>query len=520
MAEERTQHGRESSGRAPARSHAEPASPAELGEGVAPLLDALAETAGQPPEEVARRLSQAVTDSLGWRAEILPGTALTTPPGPDGFELVDGGALVAIAPGAGALRVHTAPGGADPSHLTAVAALAARALWSAHSGAHELAEANQRLRESLLRRDTMLATATSELRGAAEILLGAAPPPDVRADEARRLLQIADDLERATRPGSPESRPAPRPRRTANQRPRLLVVDDEVDVREALKLLLEDEYEVLLASDGEAGVELAHAEHPDVVLMDLMMPRLDGFQALERLRGDATTADIPVIFVSGRGDDAIKVRSLDLGAVDFLQKPFSERELRARVERTLRLVRSQTQLRELAQTDPLTGLANLRAFRARVEEEVKRARRYRTPLTCVMADMDNLKPINDQLGHAAGDRAIAAVAAVIRDELRETDFGARYGGDEFVVLLPHTSSEEGRIFAERVCTRLKETLVELGGRRIPLGASFGVACLSDEGPEDAEEALVRHADDALYAAKRGGRGRVALAPAAEVELRA
>ena len=174
--------------------------------------------------------------------------------------------------------------------------------------------------------------------------------------------------------------------------PRLLVVDDEADAREVLTEVLEPEYEVLLAEDGEAAVELARDEHPDVVLMDLFMPRLDGLQALERLRSDATTSDIPVIFVSGHGDDAVKVRSLDLGAVDYLQKPFSERELRARVERTLRLVRSQIALRELAQTDALTGLANLRAFRARVEEEVKRARRYHTPLTCVMADMDQLKP--------------------------------------------------------------------------------------------------------------------------------
>jgi diguanylate cyclase (GGDEF)-like protein len=247
---------------------------------------------------------------------------------------------------------------------------------------------------------------------------------------------------------------------------------------------------------------------------------MDGFQALERLRADPATGDIPVIFVSGRGGDAIKVRSLDLGAVDFLQKPFSERELRARVERTLRLVRSHTHLRELAQTDALTGLANLRAFRARIEEEVKRARRYHTPLTCVMADMDNLKPVNDQLGHAAGDRAIAAVASVIREELRETDFGARYGGDEFVVLLPHTGAEEGRVSAERVCTRLHETVVEISGRRLPLGASFGVACFTGGGGEDAAEQLVRQADAALYAAKRAGRGRVAVAPAGETGVRA
>ena len=380
----------------------------------------------------------------------------------------------------------------------------------------DLAEGNRRLRDALHRREALVASAAAELRHASELL--GQGGPDGAAAESARLRRLAEDLERALRP-SPDVRPL---RRRAHQdvRPRLLVVDDEEDAREALLEVLEPEYDVLTAPDGEAAVELAREEHPDVVLMDLVMPRLDGLGALERLRGDATTSDIPVIFVSGHGDDAVKVRSLDLGAVDFLQKPFSERELRARVERTLRLVRSQTALREAAQTDALTGLANLRAFRARIEEEVKRARRYHTPLTCVMADMDQLKPINDELGHAAGDRAIAAVAAVIREELRETDFGARYGGDEFVLLLPHTAADEGRVFAERVCTRLHETVLEVSGRRIALAASFGVACLVDDLRDDAAEALVRAADEALYAAKRSGRGRVAVAELTDVDAHA
>jgi len=148
---------------------------------------------------------------------------------------------------------------------------------------------------------------------------------------------------------------------------------------------------------------------------------------------------------------------------------------------------------------------------------VKRARRYLTPLTCVMADMDHLKPVNDELGHAAGDRAIAAVAAVIRTELRETDFGARYGGDEFVLLLPHTTADDGRVLAERVCARLRETRFELSGRTLPLGASFGVACLSEDAGEGSAEALMSAADAALYRAKRAGRGRVAVAPSISAE---
>jgi diguanylate cyclase (GGDEF)-like protein len=280
-------------------------------------------------------------------------------------------------------------------------------------------------------------------------------------------------------------------------RPRILVVEDDEPTREALAEALGDTYDVEPASDGVEGVEAARARHPDVVLMDLYLPRLDGFGALETL-------------VSGRGDDLTRARSLDLGAIDFLQKPYSERELRARIERTLRLSRRASQLQALAETDPLTGLANRRAFLSRLAQEVKRARRYGTPLACVMVDMDRLKPVNDQYGHAAGDRAIATLATVLQAELRETDFGARYGGDEFVVLLPHTGAAEGRALAERVCERLRETTFDADGTQLPLHASFGVAELPAGSPDEAAEAIVRNADAALYGAKGAGRSRVAL----------
>jgi two-component system cell cycle response regulator len=385
------------------------------------------------------------------------------------------------------------------------AELARRVRDALPSAIADVADSNRALRELASRREALVASAAVELRRAADLFLpGAAPGPS--PEQATRLRRLADELEGALQaPQDGQAHPlAAAPR----ERPRVLVADDDEDAREALAAILHPEYDVSLAVDGEAAVELARAEHPDAVLMDLYMPRLDGLQALERLRGDAATADIPVIFVSARGDASVKARTLDLGAADYLQKPFSDQELRARLERTLRLSQSQTALRELAQTDALTGLANLRAFRGRLDDEVKRARRYGTPLTAVMADMDHLKPVNDTLGHAAGDRAIAAVAAVIRDELRETDFGARYGGDEFVLLLPHTTADEGRVLAERVCGRLHETALEISGRRIPLGASFGVACLGEDAADGSADALVRAADAALYRAKRAGRGRV------------
>ncbi|HYS79203.1 MAG TPA: diguanylate cyclase [Anaeromyxobacteraceae bacterium] len=332
---------------------------------------------------------------------------------------------------------------------------------------------------------------------------------EVRAHPDRHTVQVTLPLMAPAE--APEvARPAPRASKAL-----VLVVDDDEDAREALAMMLADDYDVQLAADGQEAMESAQAARPDLVLMDLYMPRMDGLAALAALRGDPSTEDVPVILISARGDDFTRSRSLDLGAVDFLQKPFSGRELKARIERTLRLTRRETQLQALARTDPLTGLANIRAFRARLAEEVKRARRYHTSLTCVMVDLDNLKPLNDQLGHVAGDAAIEAVAEVIRRELRETDFAARYGGDEFVILLPHTSAGEARVLAERVQVRLRDAGPEVEGRPVPLTASFGIAALDETPDDDPAGTLVRRADAALYAAKRAGRARVVSHPTAD-----
>jgi len=291
---------------------------------------------------------------------------------------------------------------------------------------------------------------------------------------------------------------------------RLLVCDDDADSRAALALVLGQAYELLSAADGVEALAMVHAEHPDIILLDLMMPKLDGFEVLRQLGASPVTAQIPVLVVSARRDDADKVAGLDLGAVDYLEKPFSALELRARVERTGRLLRDQSALREQAQTDPLTGLANVRAFREHLEAEVRRSQRYGSRLTCVMVDLDGLKAINDGLGHAAGDRALMALASVLRQELRDTDVCARRGGDEFVMLLPHAGAEDGRVVAERACARLGRVELVVAGRRLTLGASFGVSCLEPDGDLDARS-LLAEADAALYRAKSSGRGRVEVA---------
>lgn len=292
------------------------------------------------------------------------------------------------------------------------------------------------------------------------------------------------------------------------RRPRILIAEDDTEEREALEAGLEADYEVASVVDGNQALASARLGVPDLVMLDLRLPGLDGLGVLDALRADMATSEVPVILLSGQADDATRVRALDLGAADFIQKPISLGELRARMERTLRHTRRQTHLRALAQTDVLTGLANLRAFRERLDDEVRRALRYGTALTCIMADMDHLKPVNDAFGHGAGDRAIAAVADVLRSQLRATDLGARYGGDEFVLLLPHTGAADGRILAERLCARLAGTELPIGDRKVSVRTSFGVAELEPGDGEDGGAGLLRRADEALYAAKRSGRGRV------------
>ena len=295
-------------------------------------------------------------------------------------------------------------------------------------------------------------------------------------------------------------------------RPLILVVEDDEDARLVLAELLKPRYDVEAVGDGETALKRAAELNPDLVLLDLFLPGMDGFGALTGLRRNSKTADTPVIFLSAQGDAETKSQGLSLGAADYLAKPFSEQELMARVDRTLKLTAQKEHYRALAQTDGLTGLPNFRSFHARLEEEVSRANRYGHPLACAMVDLDGLKQINDRLGHAAGNRAILALADAVREELRDTDFAARYGGDEFVVLLPQTNEAQGAQFAERLRKRLAEVSAQAG---LPVHGSIGIAAVTGAQlrSPDAAEDLLQRADEALYEAKRSGRDRVEVSQA-------
>jgi diguanylate cyclase (GGDEF)-like protein len=293
---------------------------------------------------------------------------------------------------------------------------------------------------------------------------------------------------------------------------RVLLVEDDPDSRELFAELLATRFEVVAAGSAEQALSLAEAQRPDVVVADVFLPHMDGLALLDALQDAPATQEIPVVLLSARHEEGLVVACLEHGAADFIPKPPGCRELLARIDRAVRERRRRGQLEALARTDGLTGLFNFRALAERLEEEVHRAVRYGHPVSVVMIDLDHLKELNDKLGHSAGNRALTAVGRMLNADLRQADFAARYGGDEFIVLLPHQDPADAENFAERLRARLRELRVtdERGILELPLTASMGVAGLSQASHFEGGEALLRAADLALYEAKRRGRNQVAL----------
>ncbi len=321
--------------------------------------------------------------------------------------------------------------------------------------------------------------------------------------------ELAIRLRRLVRSGPERARaqagllPSPAPERT-----RILVVEDDPDARSLLCDLLDEAHLTCSAPNAEEAIALARRDVPDAILMDLFLPGMSGFDALCELQADPRTSSIPVLFLSAKADDRTRVHGLELGAVDFVVKPYSGPELLARVDKALRAFRQGKHLRAMAETDALTGLPNFRALLARLEEECKRADRYHHPLSTMMVDMDNLKALNDRLGHAAGNLAIVAMGQAILEQLRESDFAARYGGDEFVLLLPHATADQARRLAERLRRSMRK--IRIDEAHTSISGSFGVASF-DRVARSTPDELLRAADGALYRAKRSGRDRVCVA---------
>ena len=293
---------------------------------------------------------------------------------------------------------------------------------------------------------------------------------------------------------------------------RLLLVDDDAEsLAVARARLADDGIEIFYATGGSAGLEAAKSQHPDLILLDLDMPDMSGFDVCRILKADPELCMIPVLFLSASATSDDKVRGLDLGAVDYITKPFDTCELRARVRSTIRTKELQDLLIEHAHIDPLTGLPNRRALMDRLQMEWARLQRHRGELSFVMADIDYFKRVNDTYGHSVGDKVLQEVAQTIARQCRETDLPARYGGDEFAVVVPNQGISGAVHLAQRCRWEIERVNVPAKGTPLRPTASFGVA---DAVGVPGAELLLDHADQALYQAKAAGRNRVAVCPEA------
>jgi diguanylate cyclase (GGDEF)-like protein len=301
---------------------------------------------------------------------------------------------------------------------------------------------------------------------------------------------------------------------------RILVAEDSALLRRMLGDVLRGQgWTVLEAGDGTAALAIAREQEPHVLLLAREMEGLDGMAVLDALRMDPRTADMPVVFVTGHTDAAELAEGLERGAHDYVRKPVDPIELVARTRTALRLralhdelARRNAELEELARTDVLTGLANRRHADDVLRATIAGARRHGRELSVIIVDVDRFKSVNDRHGHAVGDAVLRAVAARLAAGLREEDTASRWGGEEFLLVLPDAS--DAGVVAERLRAALAADPVRTGdGLCVQVTASFGWAAWS--GGETADT-LVARADTALYAAKDGGRDRVVCAAPAPV----
>ncbi|MEQ1502823.1 MAG: diguanylate cyclase [Myxococcota bacterium] len=291
-------------------------------------------------------------------------------------------------------------------------------------------------------------------------------------------------------------------------KPSVLIVDDSFDVHELLTVRLRTEDLTLHhADDGPSGLRIAADVRPDLILLDVDMPDMGGFDVIRKLKEDPRTQGIPVVFLTANGAVEQKVTGFDLGAVDYVTKPFEPSELRARVRAALRTKRYQDLLSTRASVDALTTLWNRAHFERRLAEELAASIRYGRKLSLVMVDVDHFKRLNDTYGHPTGDRVLQRIGELLWNSVRTTDVPCRYGGEEFALLLPETELDPAILLAERIRVAVSELRFDLRGQVIQATASLGVAAV-DRLPEPGRDALIQAADDALYAAKHGGRNCV------------
>lgn len=289
----------------------------------------------------------------------------------------------------------------------------------------------------------------------------------------------------------------------------VLIVDDERANIVALTHILSPEYTIYAAKNGQDAIEIANHFLPDVILLDILMPELDGYEVISLLKSSERTQELPVIFITGLGNVEAEEKGLALGASDYISKPFSSAIVKLRVQNQVQIMKHIKMIRSLSLTDLLTGLPNRRSFDDRLHLEWEHARRDKTPLSLFFIDIDMFKIYNDTYGHLQGDVALKAVANVIMQTLnRSIDFVARWGGEEFVVLLPKTDLSGALKTAENIRRNVENTRILCADDKVTqLTISLGLNTITPVQGCSIRD-FVNSADQALYAAKKTGRNKV------------
>jgi diguanylate cyclase (GGDEF)-like protein len=295
---------------------------------------------------------------------------------------------------------------------------------------------------------------------------------------------------------------------------KVLIVDDTLaNIDILVHICKQKDLEVSIAKNGSAALELIGQKKPDLILLDIMMPGINGYEVCRKLKEQEDTKDIPVIFITALSDTLNVVKGFEVGGVDYIVKPFEAMEVLARVRTQLSLQKLATEKNELireldslARIDPLTGLSNRRDIMEILNNEQFRYERYGKTYAVIMGDIDHFKKINDQFGHDTGDYILKGVANSLKNEVRKVDFLSRWGGEEFLVVLPETNLSGGAKVAELILKSLQKEKFKFNGKDISVTMSFGIGCHTGEGMTLDE--LLKMADERLYAAKERGRNQV------------
>lgn len=285
----------------------------------------------------------------------------------------------------------------------------------------------------------------------------------------------------------------------------LIVEDSSVNSRLCEKLLNKKGFATVVCSDAEKAIKYINIESPDLILLDIVMPGIDGYEFCSLIKNNLKIKDTPIIFLSAMDDEKSIIKGFECGGVDFVTKPFRHQELLARIRTHVELKQAKEKLLRMATTDELTCLANRRHFMERLHEEYERSRRNESEFTMLMIDIDYFKNINDTYGHQAGDIVLRRLSDTMKNNLRLSDILGRIGGEEFAILLPDTEIREGMAIAERLRKKIENLGIPYNGSVLHITISIGASPSFND--DTGIDSILQRSDSALYKAKGMGRNQ-------------